>query len=471
MVVIGCFSFDTMAQMEKQHYYPETDTLVLNKLENWQDMKFGLMMHWGTYSQRGIIESWSICAEDEEWIKRFRNNNNYELCKREYENLQTTFNPKNFNPDKWASAAKKAGMKYMVFTTKHHDGFAMFDTKYSDYKITDSRTPFHKNPKANVTQEIFSTFRNKGFSIGAYFSKPDWHSPYYWAPDNATADRNPNYKIENYPERWQKFVDYTHNQIDELMSNYGKVDILLLDGGWVQPYTEQELWAYRSLKGFKQFNLQSQDLQMGEIAKKARQKQPGLIVVDRAVEGIYQNYITPENRVPEEALLVPWETCLTGAKDGWSWRKSKEYKSIDEIIHTMVDIVSKGGNFLLNIAPNPQGEFDTEAYALLKNIGKWMDVNSEAIYNSRPIKPYKEAKVALTQNRHTKEVYAIYLAENNENIIPSKIWMSSICPAENATISMLGVKTNLKWKKVGNGFLVEIPEAIQKIHLASMPGH
>lgn len=462
LLFLSLVAHQGFAQEHKQKYFEETDPAVLKKLEHWQDLKFGLMMHWGTYSQWGIIESWSICAEDEEWIKRFRNSDNYEQYKSNYEKLQNTFNPVKFNPEKWAKAAKRAGMKYVVFTTKHHDGFAMYDTQYSDYKITDQKTPFHSNPKANITKEVFNEFGKEGFMIGAYFSKPDWHSPNYWWSENATADRNPNYSIERYPERWEAFVQYTHNQIDELMSHYGPVDILWLDGGWVQPYTEQQLWAYRATKGFKQFNLQSQDLRMNEIAAKARAKQPGLIVVDREVEGPFQNYITPENKVPEKAMLVPWETCLTGSKDGWSWRECREYKTIHQITHTMVDVVAKGGNFLLNIAPTPEGEFDPEAYELLEQIGQWMDVNGEAIYDSRAIAPYKEGKVALTQNRNTKAIYAIYLADEDEKIMPSKIWMSTLAPQKGASITLLGHKGKLSWEKVGEGFVVSIPENLRK---------
>ena len=214
----------------------------------------------------GIVESWSICAEDEPWCKR--PHDNYELYKKEYENLQTTFNPVNFDPDKWAAAAKRAGMKYMVVTTKHHDGFTMFDSKYTDYKITDPKTPFHTNPKANVVKEIFNSFRNEDFMIGAYFSKPDWHSPYYWWPNFATPDRNVNYNVNTYPERWEKFKEFTHGQIDELMTDYGKVDILWFDGGWVQPYTDEEILAYKVKKGFKQVNLQNQDIDMPSLVKK-----------------------------------------------------------------------------------------------------------------------------------------------------------------------------------------------------------
>ncbi len=148
------------AQHEDERYVPETDPQVLAKLAEWQDIKFGLLMHWGPYSQWGIVESWSICAEDEGWCKRSLDD--YIEYKRRYEGLQTTFNPVAFDPARWARAARDAGMKYVVFTTKHHDGFSMFDTKYTDYKVTSPQTPFHANPKANIAKEIFDAFRGGG---------------------------------------------------------------------------------------------------------------------------------------------------------------------------------------------------------------------------------------------------------------------------------------------------------------------
>ena len=211
---------------EEERYVPETDPLVRQKLEAWQDLKFGLLMHWGPYSQWGIVESWSICPEDEGWCRRSLEDY-YEYVKK-YENLKKTFNPVKFDPAVWAKAAKEAGMRYVIFTTKHHDGFCMFDNKYTDYKITDQECPFSANPRANVTREIFEAFRKEGFWVGAYFSKPDWHSPYYWWPNFPPRDRNVNYDPEAYPERWEKFVEYTHNQILELMTDYGRLDILWL---------------------------------------------------------------------------------------------------------------------------------------------------------------------------------------------------------------------------------------------------
>jgi alpha-L-fucosidase len=144
------------AAYEDERYVPETDPLVLKKVAEWQNLKFGLLMHWGTYSQWGIVESWSLCPEDEGWCVREKGSNptDYFTYKKEYEALQTTFNPVAFDPAKWASAAREAGMKYVVFTTKHHDGFCMFDSKFTDYKVTSAKTPFHTNPKANIAKEM-----------------------------------------------------------------------------------------------------------------------------------------------------------------------------------------------------------------------------------------------------------------------------------------------------------------------------
>ncbi len=190
ILTLSVFSIAAFSQ-DDERYVSETDPLVLEKLEKWQDLKFGLLMHWGPYSQWGVVESWSICAEDVGWCRR--KDPDYVQYKKDYENLQTTFNPVDFNPAKWAQAAKNAGMKYVIFTTKHHDGFCMFDTKLTDYKITGAKTPFHTDPKANVAKEIFNAFRAEGFWTGAYFSKPDWHTEYYWWPNFATPDRNANY--------------------------------------------------------------------------------------------------------------------------------------------------------------------------------------------------------------------------------------------------------------------------------------
>jgi alpha-L-fucosidase len=178
----------------------ETDPLVLKRLEWFKDQKFGFMMHWGPYSQWGIVESWSLCPEDYPWCQRKGEHAaDYFEYLRAYTNLQRTFNPVRFNPEAWAAAARDAGMRYLVFTTKHHDGFCMFDTKETSYRITHESTPFHTNPRSNVSKEIFSAFRAAGLGIGAYFSKPDWHSDNYWWSYFPPKDRNVNYEIKKYP--------------------------------------------------------------------------------------------------------------------------------------------------------------------------------------------------------------------------------------------------------------------------------
>ena len=452
------FSFCSLsAQHGDQKYYPETDPLVLEKLDQWQDMKFGLLMHWGAYSQWGIVESWSICAEDEGWCRR--KSDNYTEYKKEYENLKTTFNPVDFNPEKWARAAKDAGMKYVVFTTKHHDGFCMFDSKYTDYKITDPDCAFSTNEKSNVALEIFDAFRDEGMWTGAYFSKPDWHNEDYWWPNFATPDRNVNYDIKKYPERWENYVQFTHNQILELMTDYGTMDILWLDGGWVAPMSEEELQERVNRPNYKFIHYQNQDIRMGELKLKAREKQPGLIVVDRAVPGPNQNYLTPENRVPEKMLPYPWESCII-AGGGWSWVPNAKYKSGREAIHLLVDIVSKGGNLLFNIAPGPDGTWHDEAYELLAEIGDWMEVNNEAIYGTRPVSPYKEGNVCLTGGKDGS-TFIIYLGQEGEDAPPPVISMTSWSPAEGAAITMVGLDGLIKWEKNGEGFVLQVPQKVQ----------
>lgn len=451
------------AQHEQQKYYPPDDSLTIKKLEQWQDLKFGLLMHWGPYSQWGIVESWSICPEDLSWAAGGRKkgiNENYNEYVKHYEDLQKSFNPVNFNPEKWAVAAREAGMKYVIFTTKHHDGFCMFDTKYTEYKITGTQTPFSSNPRSNVTLEIFNAFRNEKFWTGAYFSKPDWHTEFYWWKKFPAVDRNCNYSITKHPDEWKKFTEFTHNQIDELMTDYGKVDILWLDGGWVRKTSDEEvknylLDIYEGSRWAR--NPQNQDINMDDIVYKARQKQSGLIVVDRAVEGKNQNYLTPEQQVPDKPLLYPWETCMTMATS-WSYVPNDKYKSTNSLIHTLCTIVSRGGNLLLNIGPSPLGEWDTAAYSRLKEIGQWMKINSKAIYNSRPVVPYQSDNIVFTQKNDT--IYAIFLAGENQTMMPESLEIKNFSIGDGKNIYLYGKKVSCS--RIKSGMIVSIPGNIRK---------
>lgn len=444
------FSVVTYAQQENEEKYtPPKDNAVLRKLDEWQDLKFGLFMHWGTYSQWGIVESWSICPEDEGWTERKGPYSaDYNTYKKAYENLQTSFNPINFNPGKWVQAAQYAGMKYVIFTTKHHDGFAMFDTKQSDYKITDKKTPFSKNKNADVTKAIFDTFRKENFKIGAYFSKPDWHTPYYWWSYFPPKDRHVNYDPSKYPEKWKQFKEFTYNQIQELMRDYGKMDILWLDGGWVRPNVARD-----SVKGWQNTIRYNEDIDMPKIAAMARNYQPGLIIVDRAVPGEYENYTTPEQEVPESPLPYPWETCMTMGTS-WSYVPDDKYKSVTQIVQLLVKIVSRGGNLLMNIGPSPLGEWDAMAYDRLKGLGDWMQLNAEGIYGTRAVAPYSNGNIYYTKKKDKNRVYAFVLADKEEVQLGDKLDIPLDNIRQIRKTYILGSTQNVKWVSTSSGIQI-----------------
>ena len=450
-LVAGLFISSFVYAQENYPFVHETDPLAIKKLEEWKDWKFGLLMHWGPYSIWGIVESWSLCPEDEGWTQRRKGNaNDYFAYKREYENLGARFNPIKFDPDKWARTAKEAGMKYMVFTTKHHDGFSMFDTRQTDYKITAAWVPFSNNPKANITKEIFTAFRNEGLGVGVYFSKPDWHSEYFWWPYFPPLNRNVNYDINRYPDRWKNFQDFTFNQIKELMTDYGKIDILWLDGGWVKPdslVNRKEDWQKNIPAG--------QDVNMPRIAIMCRQLQPGIILVDRWVPGPFENYHTPEQQIPAKPLPYPWETCMTMG-GSWSYVPNDTYKPTNQIIHNLIDIVAKGGNYLINIGPGPDGEWDTIAYSRLKEIGDWMKVNGEAIYATRPIAPFRDDKRCFTESKDGKTIYVHYLLNENE-VLPAEISVPGIAIDSKSVISLLSTGRRMKWKKENGSIKIVLP--------------
>lgn len=446
------------AKAQQQAYFPDPDTAIQRRLEEWQDLKFGLLMHWGAYSQWGIVESWSICPEDLSWATGGRKPgvaDSYQDYLEAYENLSQTFNPTKFNPERWAVAAKDAGMKYVVFTTKHHDGFCMFDSRYTDYKISGSKSPFATNPRSNVTKEIFAAFRKEGFWTGAYFSKPDWHSDAYWWKKFPSSDRNCNYSIQKYPEKWAQFKEFTHKQIDELMSDYGKVDILWLDGGWVRTKTDEEIKTqlfevYENSRWSR--NPQSQDIDMAGMVRAARAKQPGLLVVDRDVPGVFQNYLTPEQHIPETGLPYPWETCMTMA-GSWSYAPNDQYKPAEEIIEKLVDIVSKGGNYLLNIGPSPEGEWHDAAYERLKEIGAWMKINSEAIYSTRMFSIYGEGeRIRFTQSKNGKIRYVFLFDTPNGKVLLTKMPFT-----QNTKVSLFGKPGRLPWRTTPQGVEIRFP--------------
>jgi alpha-L-fucosidase len=414
------------------------------RLEWFQDLKFGFMMHWAPCSQWGCIESWPLVEEDafgrpddlRAWTERGKDMVRFT---RDYWALPKTFNPVKFDPRKWAATAKAAGMKYVVFTTKHHDGFSMFDTELSEYRVTAPDVPFHANARSNVVREVFNAFRKDGFAIGAYFSKADWRCPDYWDPALPAKTRNPNYDPLAQPEKWRRFVDFAHGQIAELMRGYGPIDILWLDAGQVRPPL--------------------QDLQMDHLASMARQHQPRLLIVDRTVGGRFENYRTPEQEAPEQPLPYVWETCMTMG-DQWSFKPGDNYKSTHRLIHLLVDIVGKGGNFLLNVGPQPDGQLPAAAVQRMKEIGDWLHVNGEAIYGTRPIAPYKDGQVVFT--RKAKTAFAIYLTSKEGEAIPEQISFAGLKPAPGSKLRLLGSRKSLAWQCVGGRTVITVPASVVK---------
>ena len=289
--------------------------------------------------------------------------------------------------------------------------------------------------------------------IGAYFSKPDWHCQYYWWDKYATPDRNNNYSIAKNPWRWEKFKEFTFNQISELMHNYGSVDILWLDGGWVRP---RETVNAEVLSWGAPIPAWSQDIDMAKIATMGREAQPGLLVVDRTVHGPYENYQTPEQKVPETQLPYPWESCIT-LGGAWSHVPRERYKSARWVIHTLAEITAKGGSLLLGVGPTPEGLLRPEAVERLKEVGKWTAKNGKAIYGTRITPVYNYGKTWFTQSKDGATLYAITCLTEKEPIPASVEWQGNE-PTKGSKIVLLQTGKSVKWEKKGSSIIVSIPK-------------
>ena len=390
LIVDGVHAYSTEGYVE-----PESPA-VREALERFRDRKLGLMMHFGIYTQLGIHESWPLVDMEAGWSRSLVDwQTDGEAFKREYWSMIRSFNPVRFQPEVWAETARRNGFKYLVFTTKHHDGFCLYDSKHSDFKVTNPECPFSRNPQADIVRHVFDAFRAKGLTISCYFSKPDWHHPDYW--DNCglgqKVDRMPTYDVEEQPERWARYREFVRSQLLELTRDYGPLDQLWLDGGQVQKH-------------------QGLDIRIEEIIAEARKIQPGLIAVDRATGNSCENIVTPEQTVPPVPMSVPWESCITMGT-GFSYRYDDAYKSPRELVHLLIDIVAKGGNLALNVAPGPDGRLPRPAVERMDAMGAWLERNGKAIYGARVLAPYRTGDWAFTRGKDGAR-YAIRLWKEGE---------------------------------------------------------
>lgn len=412
------------------------------RMQWWTNDRFGMFIHWGLYAM----------PARHEWVK-----NREKITNDGYQKYFDLFDPDLYNPAEWAHTAKMAGMKYAVITTKHHEGFCLFDSKYTNYKATN--TPAHKD----LIREWVNAFRAEGIKIGFYYSLLDWHNPDYTI-DSAHPQRQNSdsaYARVNKDRDMRKYREYLKNQVRELLTNYGKIDILWLDFSFPGKYG----------KGHKDWDSEN-------LLKMVRQLQPGIIVNDRLdlkeVEGGW-DFTTPEQYIPAKWVevngqRVPWESCQTFSGSWGYYRDEKTWKSPAQLIETLIETVSKGGNLILNVGPTARGCFDDRANERLKAIGKWMKLNSRSIYGCTQapdeykcppnclytynpttrrlylhLLSYPTGEITLPE-MNTKVKYAQFLHDGSEILFhgKEKYWMAEKSQNNDLLLTLPVVKPNVE---------------------------
>ncbi len=325
----------------------------------WRQARFGMFIHWGLYAVPAGEYKGQRDKDIGEWIMK-----HLRIPIPEYERFAKQFNPARFDAREWVRIAKDAGMKYIVITSKHHDGFALFDSKVSDYDVM--ATPF----KRDILKELSEATREAGIRFCFYHSIMDWHHP------DAQGPAFPDYeKVAN--PNWSRYVEgYMKPQLKELLTNYGKVGVLWFDGDWIKEWSDdqgRDLYAF--VRGLQP------DLVVNNRVGAGRQGMSGLTKEGRFAG----DFGTPEQEVPATGLPgVDWESCMT-MNDTWGYKHFDQgWKSAETLLRTLIDVASKGGNFLLNVGPTSEGLIPGASVERLGAMGRWLRVNGEAIYGSGP---------------------------------------------------------------------------------------
>jgi alpha-L-fucosidase len=362
----------------------ETEAQKTQRMKWWTDARFGMFIHWGLYA----------LPSRHEWVK-----NRERMTNEQYQKYFEMFNPDLYNPKEWARMAKEAGMKYVVLTAKHHEGFCLWDSKFTDYKSTN--TPLGKD----IIKEYVEAFRAEGLKVGFYYSLIDWHHPDYTIDmmHPQRQDYDTAYTRLNKGRDMNKYREYIKNQVRELLTNYGEISIIWFD------------FSFPGKNGKGHVDWDSENL-----LKLARSLQPEIIVDDRLdledIEGGW-DFTTPEQykvtKWPEvNGKRVPWETCQTFSGSWGYYRDEATWKSPAQLLELLIESVSKGGNLLLNVGPTARGAFDYRAQERLKAMGNWMKFNSRAIYNctEAPADFTAPDNTLLTFNPVAKRLYVHLLA-------------------------------------------------------------
>ena len=331
-----------------QNEQPDPDLQTnLESLKKWQDMRFGMFIHWGPVSLRGTEIGWSrgthVSIED-------------------YDNLYKEFNPVLFNAADWVSTAKEAGMKYIVITTKHHDGFSLWPTDVSDYDI--ASTPYGKDILKQLSEEC----KKQGIIFGTYYSILDWHHPDYTT--RYGGDPRP---VEE--SDMEKYIEYLYYQVNELITKY-HTEILWFDGEWEDSWNHEE-----GIKLYKYCRQQNDNLLINNRVDKGRKGMQGM-----SKEGFAGDFGTPEQEIGNYNPVIPWESCITIGKQ-WAWKPNDQIKSVKQLIHTLVLTAGGGGNLLLNVGPMLDGRIEQRQIDSLKLVGNWLDKYGESIYGTSAV-PY-----------------------------------------------------------------------------------
>jgi alpha-L-fucosidase len=405
----------------QKDYLNETPEAKQQRLEWWKDAKFGMFIHWGVYSVPAGWYNDEMVPGASEWLMYFA-----KISPGEYEKFASQFNPVEYEPEKWVKLAKNAGMKYIVITSKHHDGFCLWDSKVTGYDVVDF-TPYQKD----LLKPLAEACRKEGIKLGFYHSILDWHHP--------DAEK----------ENFHKYRDeYLIPQLEELLDSYPELAILWFDGEWIDEWTEEQgRELYNRLRNI------SPEIIINNRIGKGRQGMQGMNKDENSVG----DFGTPEQEILETASSFPWESCMT-MNDSWGFKKGDEnWKSAETLIRNIIDITSKGGNYLLNVGPTSLGTIPTASIERLEKIGKWMSANGEGIYNTRPLSNYEENSIIrYTKSKNTNHIY-MFLLEETSN---SEIEFSYVTPEKNSEIYLLGKNIRLEYSVDDKTTTVKIPAEI-----------